>query len=209
MYICRALYLRIPLPSPPWGRGWIAPGAFISRGETGEGVLIRASYPNASGNDHTASEIFCTNISGPSWTMPFDTDARPSWFPPCPRLLTPSPPRQAERGAPFSPRLMTTPLARHPLPQGGEGKEFTRTGHDHRNYPPAPTLSFPCFENVETQGGGLRPPSGLSTFVGRSISEFLCPRPLGGEGGSHPAPSSAGARRVRGSSPSVLSKRLR
>ena len=38
-YICRALYLRIPLPSPPWGRGGIASGAFISRCETGEGVL--------------------------------------------------------------------------------------------------------------------------------------------------------------------------
>ncbi len=25
-------------PSPPWGRGWRATGAFISRGETGEGV---------------------------------------------------------------------------------------------------------------------------------------------------------------------------
>jgi hypothetical protein len=25
-------------PSPPWGRGWLATGAFISRGETGEGV---------------------------------------------------------------------------------------------------------------------------------------------------------------------------
>src|SRR5208282_1447984 len=27
-------------PSPPWGRGWLATGAFISRGETGEGVKI-------------------------------------------------------------------------------------------------------------------------------------------------------------------------
>jgi len=25
-------------PSPPWGRGWTATGAFISRGGTGEGV---------------------------------------------------------------------------------------------------------------------------------------------------------------------------
>src|SRR5208283_795499 len=25
-------------PSPPWGRGWLASGAVISRGETGEGV---------------------------------------------------------------------------------------------------------------------------------------------------------------------------
>ena len=40
-------------PSPPWGRGWIASGALISRGEKGaprsacrggEGVPIRASY---------------------------------------------------------------------------------------------------------------------------------------------------------------------
>ena len=63
-----------------------------------------------------------------------DKDARYSWFPQCSQLSTPSPPRQAERGAPFSPRLMTTPVARHPLPQGGEGREFARTGHDHRNY---------------------------------------------------------------------------
>ncbi len=34
-----ALKLRILIPSPPWGRGWLATGAFISRGETGEGVL--------------------------------------------------------------------------------------------------------------------------------------------------------------------------
>src|SRR5271157_6434103 len=26
------------VPSPPWGRGWLATGAFTSRGETGEGV---------------------------------------------------------------------------------------------------------------------------------------------------------------------------
>jgi len=32
------------LPSPPWGRGWIATGAFTSRGETGEGVTDFASY---------------------------------------------------------------------------------------------------------------------------------------------------------------------
>ena len=29
------------LPSPPWGRGWRATGAVISRGETGEGVSHR------------------------------------------------------------------------------------------------------------------------------------------------------------------------
>jgi hypothetical protein len=27
------------LPSPPWGRGWTAAGAFFSRGGPGEGVL--------------------------------------------------------------------------------------------------------------------------------------------------------------------------
>ena len=54
-----------------------------------------------------------------------DKDARYSWFPQCSQLSTPSP---------VSPRLMTTPVARHPLPQGGEGREFARTGHDHRNY---------------------------------------------------------------------------
>jgi hypothetical protein len=33
-------------PSPPWGRGWLANGAFISRGETGEGVKIVAPDMN-------------------------------------------------------------------------------------------------------------------------------------------------------------------
>ena len=161
-YICKTLYLQNSQPSPPWGRGWIASGALISRCETGEGVHNRASYPNASGSDHTTSKIFCTHDSGASLMMPFencgttalvrrllacgevralsgllhlseqenawcDKDARYSWFPQCSQLSTPSPPRQAERGAPFSPRLMTTPVARHPLPQGGEGREFTRT----------------------------------------------------------------------------------
>ena len=158
-YICRALYLRIPLPSPPWGRGWIASGAFISRGETGEGVLSErliqtppvtttrrprffAQYirppddavrgrsttplvrcPLACGEVRALSGFVRRSEQENAWC---DKDARHSWFPPCPRLLTPSP---------VSPRLMTTPVARHPLPQGGEGKEFTRTGHDHRNYP--------------------------------------------------------------------------
>jgi hypothetical protein len=27
------------LPSPPWGRGWLASGVFTSRGGPGEGVL--------------------------------------------------------------------------------------------------------------------------------------------------------------------------
>ena len=36
-----------------------------------------------------------------------------------PRVLTPSP---------VSPRLMTTPVARHPLPQGGEGRGIPRFG---------------------------------------------------------------------------------
>jgi hypothetical protein len=38
--------------------------------------------------------------------------------------LTPSPPRQAERGAPCPPRLVKAPVAVHPLPQGGEGWRF-------------------------------------------------------------------------------------
>ena len=33
-------------PSPPWGRGWRGTGAFISRGETGEGVkTVNALHP--------------------------------------------------------------------------------------------------------------------------------------------------------------------
>ena len=148
-------------PRPLGGEGGSHPALSPAGARRGEGVHARASYPDASGNDPTASKTFCTNISGASWTMPLekrgatplvrcplacgevrapsgfarrseqenawcDRDARPSWFPPRPRLLTPSP---------VSPRLMTTPVARHPLPQGGEGNEFTRTVHDHRNHP--------------------------------------------------------------------------
>ncbi len=79
--ICRALYLRIPRPSLPWGREWIASGAFISRCEKGaprsacrggEGVHRRGSYPNASGSDRAASDISCANNSGASSTLPFE-----------------------------------------------------------------------------------------------------------------------------------------
>src|SRR5271157_899668 len=34
------------LPSPPWGRGWLATGVLISRGETGEGVKTVAHVAN-------------------------------------------------------------------------------------------------------------------------------------------------------------------
>jgi hypothetical protein len=33
-------------PSPPWGRGWPATGAFTSRGGTGEGVKTGAAHSN-------------------------------------------------------------------------------------------------------------------------------------------------------------------
>ena len=39
-----------------------------------------------------------------------------------PSRFDPSPPRRAERGAPFSPRLAKAPDAIHALPQGGEGR---------------------------------------------------------------------------------------
>ena len=62
-----------------------------------------------------------------------------------PRFWTPSPPRQAERGAPFPPRLMKTPYAVHPLPQRGEGvksnrrqprqgRQNIRAGGDHQGF---------------------------------------------------------------------------
>jgi len=35
---CPARHNRLQRPSPPWGRGWTAAGAFISRGGPGEGV---------------------------------------------------------------------------------------------------------------------------------------------------------------------------
>ncbi len=38
--------MRESQPSPLWGRGWPATGAFISRGRTGEGVkLAKTPYP--------------------------------------------------------------------------------------------------------------------------------------------------------------------
>jgi len=32
------------MPSPPWGRGWLATGVLISRGESGEGVYPSLYY---------------------------------------------------------------------------------------------------------------------------------------------------------------------
>jgi hypothetical protein len=38
--------MRQSKPSPPWGRGWLATGVFISRGRTGEGVKpVKTQYP--------------------------------------------------------------------------------------------------------------------------------------------------------------------
>jgi hypothetical protein len=34
-------------PSPLWGRGWLASGVLISRGETGEGVKTVTPAPNS------------------------------------------------------------------------------------------------------------------------------------------------------------------
>jgi hypothetical protein len=42
--LCTEIDLNL-LPSPPWGRGWPATGAFISRGGTGEGVKTVAPIP--------------------------------------------------------------------------------------------------------------------------------------------------------------------
>ena len=135
-YICRAHYLRIPLPSSPWGRGWIASGAFISRCEKGaprsacrggEGVLsgrlirmppvattrrprfLYKQFRRLLGHAvrSTAQHHAACSVSDGVWRSSSafwicalvraknawcDRDARPSWFPPCPRLLTPSSP---------------------------------------------------------------------------------------------------------------------
>ena len=45
----------------------------------------------------------------------------------CDERRAPSPPQRAKRGAPFPPRLVKTPAAVHPLPQGGEGYKFRST----------------------------------------------------------------------------------
>jgi hypothetical protein len=46
-------------PSPLWGRGWLATGVLISRGETGEGVrtvrpgwiLAKSTFPSVIGDE--------------------------------------------------------------------------------------------------------------------------------------------------------------
>jgi hypothetical protein len=40
----RGALFRFLLPSPPWGRGWTATGAFTSRRGPGEGVVQRPLY---------------------------------------------------------------------------------------------------------------------------------------------------------------------
>ena len=114
-------------PSPPWGRGWTATRAFTSGGGPGEGVqaeraplhklteqcraLVRFRFGAVA---KIAGESRCTTLRAGirSW----GGVAGDSWSPLYSRLLTPSP---------VSPRLMKTPVARHPLPQGGEGWDFT------------------------------------------------------------------------------------
>ena len=44
--LLRARLILNSLPSPPWGRGWLAAGALTSRGETGEGVKTVAPHSN-------------------------------------------------------------------------------------------------------------------------------------------------------------------
>src|SRR5579859_6616381 len=78
-----------------------------------------------------------------------------AWYPTLDSTIdgTPSPPRQAERGAPFSPRLMKTPCRATLSPKGARAEDLART-----------------LRNVETRGAGpktstykLRRPSAVRT----------------------------------------------
>ena len=84
-YICRAHYLRIPLPSPPWGRGWIASGAFISRCEKGaprsacrggEGVLSGRLIPTPPVATTRRPRFFAQTIPAPPGRCRSRTAAR-------------------------------------------------------------------------------------------------------------------------------------
>jgi hypothetical protein len=133
------------IPSPLWGRGWTATGAFSSRGGPGEGV------PTSSSSTIRRRCAGCRRsfIGGPAVNavplLPIPTVSRSrrsrwirlSWLVPVVfvgfTVLTPSPacgPKPTSVSAcgcpfggrrPVAPRLMRTPVARHPLPQGGEG----------------------------------------------------------------------------------------
>ena len=54
------------LPSPLWGRGWLATGAFISRGETGEGVKTVAHDTNLTWGVHLGADPL-TPTTRKSW----------------------------------------------------------------------------------------------------------------------------------------------
>ena len=117
-------------PSPPWGRGWRATGAFISRGETGEGVnAVKALRPyrkirslgRTVGQIDKARELRRTPTESEpaAWRLFRSLKRDSAW---CSqyrrrlieqfRIVTPSP---------GPPPLMKARVAGHPLPQGGEG----------------------------------------------------------------------------------------
>jgi hypothetical protein len=90
---------RISIPSPSWGRGWLA--AFVTRGS-------RANRPH-----NLRSIVF----EAPEILAGGDTDAwsiAAGFCLTCRPALTPSP---------VPPPLVKTRVAVHPLPQGGEGRD--------------------------------------------------------------------------------------
>jgi len=52
-------------PSPPWGRGWPATGAFSSRGGTGEGVKTVAHNPALTPCDHVGADPLTHRLAVP------------------------------------------------------------------------------------------------------------------------------------------------
>jgi hypothetical protein len=133
-------------PSPPWGRGWSATGAFISRGGPGEGVPTRPSSPIKCRCARCRRGFIGEPAVNAVALLPIPSVSRSrrsrwtwlSWvvanvfvgF----TVLTPSP---------VAPRLARTLVARHPLPQGGEGMNSKQ----HAAFSPWPSTPI---ENIET-----------------------------------------------------------
>ncbi len=105
------------LPSPLWGRGWPATGAFISRGGTGEGVKnCGDSSPHITYHQPLVSRFLTKTFEGRGFHFCI------LHFAFC--LARPPPPHSIHVGT----NPLTHRLAVHPLPQGGEGRTILRLG---------------------------------------------------------------------------------
>ncbi len=170
-------------PSPPWGRGWRASGAVISRGPPGEGVRAvntphayhqpRTLAPTAGRwREHRASCY--DNKKGSSFPAPWFfggavVHSRSGESGGCygrlwaehARYWTPSP---------VPPPLVKARVAVRPLPQGGEGWDFCLGGvlkcrNSNAGLKPGATLKlghYPGLNLLDPSGGFVKnKPAGL------------------------------------------------